>query len=439
MSCKSLSRRKFIKASAAGTFAFQFVPSRVFGANERVAVAGIGSGGKGASDIAGASGAGADIVGLCDVDEGRAAGTFKKFPKAQRFKDFRKMLEKMGDTIDAVTVSTPDHMHFHAALHAIRMGKHVYVQKPLTHSIWEARTLAIEAAKHKVITQMGNQAHAGEPIRRAVELIRAGIVGKVKEVHTWTNRPIWPQGQAKALPRQDIPKGMDWDQWIGPAPMREYNAGYAPFKWRGWWDFGTGALGDMGCHIMDMPFWALDLKHPVAVEAKQEGNTAESGPNRSIITYTFPAGKYNYKMPFLWYDGGFMPEESVFEGTIVNSKSAKKFDMIIIGDKGKFLFNRNSTKWKTTPESLAGKLTPERTVPRVKNEDQEWIDAIRGNGSKPLSGVHYSGLFTETVLLGNLAIRLGKQIDWDGPNLKATNAPGAAPLIKREYRKGWEV
>ena len=433
------SRRKFIKSASIGTLGFQVVPSRVFGANERVALAGIGAGGKGSSDIAGARDAGAEVVGLCDVDAGRLNQAVKKYPGSKGYTDYRKLFDELGKSIDAVTVSTPDHMHFHAALRAVQMGKHTYVQKPLTHSIWEARKIANEARKAKVVTQMGNQAHAGEPIRRAVELIRSGVIGKVKEVHAWTNRPIWPQGLEKKLTAQEVPKNMDWDLWIGPAPMRPYNSGYAPFKWRGWWDFGTGALGDMGCHIMDMPFWALDLKYPTSVEAKQNGNSLECGPNKSIVTYTFPEGKYNHKMPFVWYDGGYMPEESVFEGTIVNSQNAKKFDLIIIGEKGKFLFNRNSTKWKTSPEGLLDNVNPEKTIPRVKNEDQEWVDAIRGVGSEPLSGFTYSGPFTETVLLGNLAVRLGKRIAWDGINLKATNAPEAEELIKRPYRKGWEV
>ena len=433
------SRRKFIKSASIGALGFQVVPSRVFGANERVALAGIGAGGKGSSDIAGARDAGAEVVGLCDVDAGRLNQAVKKYPGSKGYTDYRKLFDELGKSIDAVTVSTPDHMHFHAALRAVQMGKHTYVQKPLTHSIWEARKLANEARKAKVVTQMGNQAHAGEPIRRAVELIRSGVIGKVKEVHAWTNRPIWPQGLEKKLTAQEVPKNMDWDLWIGPAPMRPYNSGYAPFKWRGWWDFGTGALGDMGCHIMDMPFWALDLKYPTSVEAKHDGNSLECGPNHSIVTYTFPEGKYNHKMPFVWYDGGYMPEESVFEGTIVNSQNAKKFDLIIIGEKGKFLFNRNSTKWKTSPEGLLDNVNPEKTIPRVKNEDQEWVDAIRGVGSEPLSGFAYSGPFTETVLLGNLAVRLGKRIAWDGVNLKATNAPEAEELIKRPYRKGWEV
>ena len=435
----SPSRRKFLQASAASAFAFQFVPSRVFGANERVHVASVGVGGKGRSDVAGVDGAGATIVGLCDVGPKSLGSAAKKYTGAETFTDYREMLDKMGDTIDAVTVSTPDHMHFHAALKAIQMGKHVYVQKPLTHSIWEARTLTEAAAKAGVVTQMGNQAHAYEPIRRAVELVRAGIVGKVKEVHAWTNRPIWPQGMKKRLPKQDVPEGLDWDQWIGPAPMRDYNGGYAPFKWRGWWDFGTGALGDMGCHIMDMPFWALGLKHPIAVEAKQQGNSKESGPKKSIVTYTFPAGKYSHKIPFVWYDGGFMPENSIFRDTIVNSQSAKKFDCIVIGEKGKFLFNRKSSKWMTTPKGLVDGVDPDKTIPRVKSEDQEWIDAIRGSGSKPESGFHQSGPFTETVLLGNIAIRLGRKIDWDGPKMRATNAPEADALIRRAYRKGWEV
>ena len=241
-------------------------------------------------------------------------------------------------------------------------------------------------------------------------------------------------------PEQPIPAHLDWDLWIGPAPMRPYNAGYAPFKWRGWWDFGTGALGDMGCHIMDMPFWALDLKHPVAVEAVQEGNSAEAGPSKSICHLHVPCrGNTTSRMPFVWYDGGNMPDDKVFEGTVVNAKNAKKFDLVIIGEKGKFLFNRNSTKWQSTPAGLVEDCNPDKTIPRVKDEDHEWVDAIRGTGHAPLSGFDHSGLFTETVLLGNLAVRLGKRIEWDGPNLKAKNAPEAAALVRREYRKGWEI
>ena len=441
----STNRRKFLKTTAAATFGFQVVPSTVFGANSKVQLACVGVGGKGSSDIAGNQKAGATVVGLCDVDRQRLAGSANKYAGAKTFTDFREMYESLGDKFDAVTVSTPDHTHFHASLHAIRRGKHVYCQKPLTHSAWEARTLTEAAAKAGVVTQMGNQAHAGEPIRRGVELVRAGLLGKVREVHAWTNRPIWPQGMAEALPEQPVPEHLDWDQWIGPAPMRPYNAGYAHFKWRGWWDFGTGALGHMACHIMDMPFWALDLKYPETISATSEGATGQSGPTKSCVTYTFPAGKYNDALTYKWWDGmkqhpDNMPPAEVFEGTGIEGRGAQKFDLIMIGEKGKLLFNRNSTRFITSPGNLIADLGEvEQSVPRVKDEDQEWIDAIQGKGGEPLSGFNHSGPFTEIIVLGNLAVRLGKKLDWDGPGLKATNAPEADPLIRRAYRSGWEV
>ncbi len=439
----TITRRNFLQASAAGTFGFQFVPSTVWGANDRINVASIGIGGKGRSDVQGSANSGGTIVALCDVDEKQAADARKAFPNAVYYRDFREMLEKEDKNIDAVTVSTPDHMHFHASLRAIRMGKHVYTQKPLTHSLWEARTLAEEAKTAGVMTQMGNQAHAGEPIRRAVELVRAGLIGKVSEVHCWTDRPIWPQGMKSRPGPKPAPMHVDWEQWLGPVPSRDYGEGYLPFVWRGWWDFGTGALGDMGCHIMDMPYWALELKYPTAVEAEQDGGTEVAGPLSSKVTLTFPAGPYSHELKFCWYDGNGgnarMPEPEVLEGTGFDAKSARKFDLIMIGDKGKFLFNRGSTKFKTTPDDLLDAVedTP-RSIARVKDEDVEWIQSIR-TGVPALSNFAHSGPFTETVLLGNLAVRLGKRIEWDGPNLRATNAPEAAPLIRRPYRKGWEA
>jgi predicted dehydrogenase len=436
------SRRKFLKGSAAAAFGFQFVPSRVWGANERINVASIGVGGKGAGEVSDIAKAGGNIVALCDVDESRAAGTVKKFSGAKFYKDFRVMLEKEAKSIDAVTISTPDHMHFHATMMAIKLGKHVYTQKPLTHSIWEARTLAAAAAEAGVMTQMGNQAHANEPIRRAVELIRAGIVGKVKEVHCWTNRPIWPQGMPAFSAKKEIPATLDWDLWQGPAPQHDYGDGILPFDWRGWWDYGTGALGDMGCHIMDMPFWALGLKHPKSVEAVQKGNTTVSGPVGAHVTYTFPGTEYCHDdLKFNWYDGKgenqHMPAAEVFEGTGIDQKSAKKFDLIVIGDKGKFLFNRSSTKFKTTPLNLLEDVmdTPV-TIARTQSEDHEWLESMK-SGTPALSNFANSGPFTETVLLGNLAIRLGKKIDWNGAEMKATNAPEAEVIIRREYREGW--
>lgn len=438
------SRRAFLKRAGSTAFAFQFVPSSVWGANERLHVGSIGIGGKGAGDVRDIAQAGATIVSLCDVDESRRGKNMAEaFPRASFYKDFRMMLDKEGKHLDAVSVSTPDHLHCHAAVWAMRMGKHVYVQKPMAHSIWEARLMTQVAKEEGVATQMGNQAHAGEPIRRAVELIRAGVIGKVKEVHTWTNRPIWPQGIASQPAAQPIPNGLDWYLWLGPAPDRPYNESYCPFKWRGWWDFGTGALGDMGCHIMDMPFWALDLKHPISVEAESEGNTYLSGPLGSMVKYRFPAGKYSEELDFYWYDGNKehrrMPPAHVFEGTQFNPESAKKLDGILIGEKGKFLFQRGANRYFTYPEERlqAVEETP-KTIRRVPNEDVEWVEACKG-GPAALSNFDRSGPFTETVLLGNLAIRLGKKIAWDGPNMRALNAPEAASWIRRDYRRGWEI
>jgi predicted dehydrogenase len=433
-------RREFAKGAAASAFAFQFVPRSAWGANERVRVASIGVGGKGAGEVQDAASNGAQIVALCDVDRmQRTNKVTREFPQAKFYQDFREMLSKEEDNIDAVTVSTPDHMHCLAAVTAMSLGKHVYCQKPLTHSIWEARLMTMAAKHFKVATQMGNQAHAGEPIRRGVELIRAGLIGKVKEVHCWTNRPIWPQGMTERLAPQPVPESLDWNRWLGPAPFRHYNKEYAPFKWRGWWDFGTGALGDMGCHIMDMPFWALELGSPTSVDAEQEGNSGESGPNNAVVTYRFPAGKYSQDLTFCWYDGGRMPSLETLDGTGYNPSTAKKkFDLLMIGEKGKFIFNRGSEKWKTFPGSLLEEFEqPERTIRRVTNEDAEWLDACKG-GPAALSNFDYSGPFTETVLLGNLAVRLGK-IEWDGASLKATNRDDAAAIIRRQYRDGWQL
>ncbi len=439
------SRRRFLKQAGTTAFAFQVVPSRVFGANERLSVGCIGIGGKGAGDVRDIAAAGADIVALCDVDESRRGKDMtERFPKAPFYKDFRMMLEKEGKHLDAVSVSTPDHLHCHAAVWAMRMGKHVYVQKPMAHSVWEARLMTEVAKEQGVATQMGNQAHAGEPIRRAVELIRAGLIGKVKEVHTWTNRPIWPQGMPSFPKGQPIPNALDWYLWLGPAPDHPYHPDLCPFKWRGWWDFGTGALGDMGCHIMDMPFWALDLKHPISVEAQSEGATDVAGPLGAVVTYRFPKGPFSHELDFCWYEGAEearrMPPNAVFAGTEFDAESAKKFDCLLIGDEGKLLFQRRSERFVVYPKDRLEAFEQEtpKTIRRVPNEDVEWVEACKG-GPAALSHFEHAGPFTETVLLGNLAVRLGKKITWDGPGMKATNAPEANALIRRDYRKGWEI
>jgi predicted dehydrogenase len=488
-----ITRRSFL-AGTASALAFTYIPKRVWGANERFYVAGIGVGGKGAGEVADVTRAGGTFVALCDVDETQAAKTFAGFPDAKRYKDFRVMLEKEKG-IDAVTVSTPDHVHAVASLTAMSLGKHVYCQKPLTHSIYEARVMEQAAKYYKVQTQMGNQAHAGEPIRRAVELVRAGLIGPVREVHAWTNRPIWPQGQEALKERDRLagqakPVGRDWDLWVGPAPIRDYNACYVPFKWRGWWDFGTGALGDMACHIMDMAYWALDLGAPVSVEAESGGQTKETGPDWSTITYQFAARqlagggqfgssvgpKATVEMPpvkYVWYDGSKDGRqnapyelftravgEAAKAGTAetrprparpgkANDKKKKKaagapddprnWDVILVGDEGLMLFRRGSTDWIGTPSRRAEPFadTP-KTVRRVPNEDAEWIAACQG-GPKPLSSFDYSSRLTEMVLLGNLAVRLGQKIEWDTAALKAKNAPEADALVRRPYRKGWDL
>lgn len=440
-----MSRRDFSKGLLASTLAFHILPSSARGANGRLQVACIGIGGKGYSDVSGVASAGADIVALCDVDDKRRVNRNSRdhtlnFPRARFFRDFRKMLESMDDRIDAVTVSTPDHTHFHPARMAIMMGKHVYCQKPLTHSIWEARELTRLAREHRVRTQMGNQAHAGEPIRRAVEYIRSGLLGRVSEVHCWTNRPIWKQGMTGRPVSEPVPAGLDWDLWLGPAPQTPYSSSYLPFSWRGWWDYGTGALGDMGCHIMDMPYWALDLGAPVSVSATARGNSAVSAPQSSVVTWEFPAGPYSDKLRFTWYDGNNLPPADVYRESGLNSgELAGQYESIIIGERGKLYFSRSSMNWKVSPVNLMRSWPrPPVSIPRVRNEDQEWVDACTGNG-QALSSFEYSGRLTETVLLGNLAVRLGRKIEWDSENLKATNAPEAASLIRRDYREGWAV
>ena len=487
---KKLNRRTFVAATSSA-FAFSYIPRRVWGANDRFYVAGIGVGGKGAGEVRDITAAGGKYVALCDVDASRAAKTLASIDGAKIYTDFREMLDKEKG-IDAVSVSTPDHTHAIASLTAMALGKHVYCQKPLTYTIHESRLMARAAEYYKVKTQMGNQAHAGEPIRRAVELIRAGVIGPVREVHAWTNRPIWPQAAKAVQDRTDMmnqpkPSNLDWDLWLGPAKNRDFNNCYLPFKWRGWWDFGTGALGDMACHIMDMPYWALDLGAPTTVEANSGGATKETGPDWSTITYQFAARKKvgggmlgasvgpiaTVEQPavkFVWYDGlkdekQNAPYELIARATEearknplpvetdrdTNNETKKKgrdqggidspqrWDLLMVGDRGIMLFNRGNVAWIITPRDRAAEFANvPKSLPRVANEDAEWVESCRG-GAKALSSFDYSGPFTEAVVLGTLAIRLGKKIEWDPKKLKVTNAPEADSLIRSEYRKGWSL
>ncbi len=439
MNRQRVTRRVFVGTAAASAFSFTFIPQRAWGANERLSIASVGAGGKGAGEVKDTAAEGCNIVALCDVDDNRAAKTYKKFPDAKRYRDFRVMLEKHKKEVDAVTVSTPDHTHAVASVMAMKMGKHVYCQKPLTHSIYEARLMTETAAEMKLATQMGNQAHAGEPIRRAVELVRAGIIGPVREAHFWTNRPIWPQGLTRPTDTPPVPDTLDWDLWLGPAPSRPYHSAYVPFKWRGWWDFGTGALGDMACHIIDMPFWALELGSPTSVEAISEGATDESPPLWSTITYQFPARGDKPPVKLVWYDGKRGDQRNLPPDEIIDGQEISRMDGILVGDKGKMYFQRGRTDWVITPGSILDDFQePPKTIPRVTNEDAEWIAACKG-GPPAASNFAYSGPLTETVLLGNLAIRADKKIEWDGKNLCATNAPETEQYIRREYRSGWTL
>ncbi len=464
-------RRDFLRASAVATLGFHILPASARGANDRIQVGAIGISGKGQVDTMAVSAAGAEIVALCDVANPRNPELSRKkkaktgdtmldrFPNAKLFTDYRELIATMNG-VDAVTVSTPDHHHFHASMLAMRKGKHVYCQKPISHSIWEARRLAEVAVQMKVQTQMGNQAHAGEPIRRGVELIRAGVLGRVTAVHAWTNRPIWPQGMQQWPKAEPVPKGLDWNQWIGPAPFHDYSPTIAPFNWRGYWDFGAGALGDMGCHIMDMPYWALGLTSPTTVDSWHEGGTAIAAPHRSTITYQFPTSILGGPVEFLWYDGVVAkegvylnaPPEALWKGDFPTADHVfRRFDLMLVGEKGRMFFGRSRQDWVFKPDALGTDFpAPPKTLARVpggtqdgKGEDGggpyvEWLSAIK-TGTPALSNFASSGPFSETVLLGNLALRLGKRVEWDAKKMVAKNAPAAAPLIRRAYRKGWEL
>jgi len=447
MSRNRVSRRDFVKTAGVAATAAYFVPRTAWGANDKIYVGGIGVGGKGAVDIQGAADAGGTIVALCDVDDKRKRREVSgNFPDAAFYYDYREMLEKEGDRLDAVTISTPDHVHCPATVMAMRLGLHVYTQKPLTRTIGEARLMTKVAAETGVATQMGNQAHAGDPIRRAVELVRAGMIGKVSEAHVWTNRPIWPQGMTERPPAMPVPETLKWDLWCGPGAFRPYNEAYVPFKWRGWWDYGCGALGDMGCHIMDMPFWSLDLTAPTSVTATSTGCSEVAAPTASTVTYRFDPTDYCTDLKYVWYDGNRYPPgepalpDSVVEGIgMTPEQVSRSFECVLVGEKGKFFFNRGNMNWKTSVEGLLEEYasTPE-SIPRTGGAYDEWLRMAEG-GPTALSNFAVSGPFTETVLLGNLAVRLEGELEWDAENLKVKGRPEADELIHAKYRQGWEI
>lgn len=474
MPSKSASRRKFIRNSSLAAAGFFIVPRHVLGKghiapSDTLNVAGIGVGGKGQSDLAEFfKSKKVNIVGLCDVDDRAAVASRKAFPKAPYYRDFREMLSKENKNIDAVSISTPDHTHANATLAAMQLGKHVYTQKPLTHDIYEARLLTEAAKRYKVVTQMGNQGGSGEGVRRSKELVDAGLIGEVHTVHCWTNRPVWPQGIPTPSGKHDIPKELDWDLWLGPAQHIDYNPAYIPFNWRGWWAFGTGALGDMACHIMDPVYRILPIDYPESVECSVaniwkdmwvEGNYVDGCPPSSIIHLSYPRKDGKGKIKVSWHDGGLLParpDELLPEEAFGNWDGGALF----IGDKGKLLMDCYGENPRLLPTvKMKESNLPAPTLKRVpEGHYVQWVNAcIAGHGKAETSSpFEFAGPFTESILIGNLAIRswmlknpnlkgwgdkyLGrKTLLWDAKNMRITNFEDANQFVKRERRKGWDL
>lgn len=448
------SRRDFLTTAAGAAFSFTIVPRHVLGGpgqtppSERVNIAGIGAGGMGGGDIATVARLGANIVALCDVDDERGAGSFKAFPKARRYKDFRVMLEKESGNIDAVTVGTPDHIHAVASMAALRAGKHVYCQKPLTHTLLECRELTKAARAAGVATSMGNQGHATEGARLTNEWIQAGIIGEVREVHVWSDRAgrLWKQGIGRPTDTPPTPATLDWDLWLGPIRERPYNPAYAPVSWRGWWDFGTGALGDMGCHIIDHPVWALKLGPPTSVESRTtlDGTLLEKNqlnfetyPVAAVIYYEFPARGNLPPVKMTWYEGGLMPPSPA---ELPAGQRLPDNGVLYIGSKGKMYHGSHGGMPQLLPAALneAAKSVA-KTMERSPGHYEEWVQACKG-GKRPVDNFDYSGPLTETVLLGVLSMRSpGTRLEWDSENLKVKNVPELNQYVHTEYRKGWTL
>jgi predicted dehydrogenase len=440
-----ISRRDFIGRTALAVGAFSIVPRHVLGGNgytppsDKLNIACVGAGGKGQSDIMAVSTE--NLVAFCDVDEERASETYMAFPKVKRYRDFRKMLDENHKQIDAVTVSTPDHNHAVIAMTAIRMKKHVFVQKPLTHTVFEARELAEAARQEKVVTQMGNQGHAGEGARLINEWIWDGAIGDVHEVHAWTNRPIWPQNIQKPDTIPSVPPTLDWNLWLGPAPWRAYHPAYVPFSWRGWWDFGTGAIGDMGAHIIDHPFWALDLGYPDTIQATSTEYNDQTYPLAEILTYKFPARGEKPPVTLKWFDGGLMPPrpESLEPGRRMGEQGG---GVVFYGSKGELMCSVYGANPRLIPESkMQAYERPEKTIPRSPGIHEEWVAACKGNG-KTTSHFDYASKLTEMMLLGNVAVKLKDKntiLEWDGPNLRFKNLEEANLLLHTQYRDGWKL
>ena len=458
-------RRKFLQATTAAGVGYWaaggIAPRESRSALETINFASIGVGGKGNSDSddAGRSG---NMVAICDIDENQLNRAAQKWPDAKKYFDFRKMLEDMGDSIDAVTVSTPDHTHAVASIMAMKMGKACFTQKPLTKSIWEARQMAEVAREAKVATQMGNQGTSETTLRTSSALIQAGAIGTVKEVHVWTNRPVWPQGLSRPTDEPSVPAEIHWDEFIGPAPYRPYHPAYHPFKWRGWWDFGTGALGDMACHTLNMAYMALNLRDPISIVAETSGHNEETFPGWTVITFEYPELNGRAPVKMVWYDGGKKPPRELLpprakfrdsNGNPLIANNTEYADVVntgalVIGDKGSLLSpgdyggHRLTGIWYDQDEYVLQRdiKDPAVEVKVSPGHFREFADAIKGGEPAVSNFPDYSGGLTETVLLGNLAVWAdGKKIEWDAESMTAKNAPEVAHIIKPEFREGWSL
>lgn len=437
-------RRDFVKNAAASGLALTVVPSFVVSGlghtppSDKLNIAGIGVGGKGKVNLRNM--VGQNIVALCDVDYAYAKPVFETYPGATTYQDFRKMFDEQKD-IDAVVVATPDHTHALSAAAAMELGKHVYLQKPLTHSVWESRYLADLAEKTGVVTQMGNEGHSSDTVYEVAEVVQSGCLGTIREAHVWTNRPIWRQGMPAPDKVVRVPRTLDWELFIGPAEMRGYNPEYHPWIWRGWWDFGTGALGDMGCHLLDVPNYALQLGQPIAFQASSSLVNTDSAPVASKVSYKFPARK---NLPYLalpeleltWYDGGLMPPRPWDLPNDAPMKPGGGF--MFIGTEGTLIAESYGANWKTYKNGEA--FTPQTKVDLGRIPDHplgggrhemHFVECCK-NGGSPASNFEYAGPFNEMVVMGNLAVRLQslqKTLEWDSENMQVTNI-GAAETIR---------
>ena len=430
---QNFSRRDFLKSTTAGAAAISTglwtgtASAKVRSVNEKLNIACVGTANRALADINGV--ATENLVAFVDVDSTFLGRIGERYPEARKYSDYREMLDAEKGKIDAVVVATTDHHHAPATIRAIRQGLHVYCEKPLTHTVQEARIIAEAAKEHGVATQMGTQIHAGNNYRRVVEVIQSGAIGDVNEVHVWVGKG-WGGGERPAE-AQEPPANLDWNLWLGPAPGRPFHKGtYHPGQWRRWWDFGQGTLGDMGCHYMDLPFWALKLRHPTSAEATGPEVHPETCPLGLSVTYEFPARGDMVPLKLTWYDGNMIPKE-------IHGQRVPANGVMFVGSEG--MMFADYSKYRLFPTDKFAKFeAPEKTIPDSIGHHQEWIKACK-EGSPTLCNFNYSGALTETVLLGNVAYRTGKKLEWDAKSLTATNAPEADKYLRKEYTKGWEV